>query len=50
MHVLAILAISKANQFIYIQFFLHIMFSVPLMYIPVFFFQIEQLNCFKLDN
>ena len=32
MHVLAILAISKANQFIYIQF-LHIMFSVFYVYV-----------------
>ena len=48
--VLAILAISKAIQSIYIFSFLHIMFSVSTMCKCMFFFSIEQLNCFKLDN
>ena len=50
--VLAILAISKAIQsiYIYIFSFLHIMFSVSTMCKCMFFFSIEQLNCFKLDN
>ena len=48
MYVLAILAISKAIQSIYIQI-LYISCFVPLPCI-MFFSSIEQLNCFKLDN
>ena len=49
MHVLAILAISKAIQFIYIQLFVHIMFRAFTMY-NVFFFTIELLYVGKLNH
>ena len=51
MHVLAILAISKAIQFIYIQLFVHIMFRAFTMYnVFLFNWTIEVLFVGKLNH